>query len=462
MKTWRAIAAGLGSLALAGCTAAATQAADSIENGAWHVTLESGFMGVIELVLDFDETGDTITAHGDRENARRMASITARTGRPHPDWNARGGIASLQLDPGADGIYTGTLTTPFGATPLSVRFEDRSHFTGTLDSGSAIRGRLGGELPIRDYVPVADALVAAMHARLYDPSRLETRQWRAFEDKLTRLADLAEDDLTFFSGVYLAWDNAVFSHFRLWRPMISNADMFAAFETSAAEAPAARYETLEDGIGLITLDHFVGERVTAQVNAAFDAAAAAGVNKLVIDMRENGGGAFAALEVVDRLVAEDLEYGYFAGAPWWRQHDQAPTPAERASIAPFRGTTVAEFMDAVTADDLLVLRTQPQETRFEGEVAVLISGTTASAAELIAELLQRSGRATLIGTQTEGALLSGSFAELPDGFKLFLPVADYYTATGFRVEGHGLTPDIATAEGEDALATALAYLNRDH
>ena len=79
---------------------------------------------------------------------------------------------------------------------------------------------------------------------------------------------------------------------------------------------------------------------------------------------------------------------------------------------------------------------------------------------MIAELLQRSGRATLVGTQTAGQMLSGSFAELPDGFKLFLPVADYYTATGARVEGQGIAPDRVTTGDEDALTVAIDRLVR--
>ena len=85
---------------------------------------------------------------------------------------------------------------------------------------------------------------------------------------------------------------------------------------------------------------------------------------------------------------------------------------------------------------------------------MLTSSTTASAAELAADILQGSGRATLIGETTAGEMLSQKMFDVPGGFLLSLPIADYYSATNGRIEGVGVKPDIESG-ADAALEIAL-------
>ena len=85
---------------------------------------------------------------------------------------------------------------------------------------------------------------------------------------------------------------------------------------------------------------------------------------------------------------------------------------------------------------------------------MLTSADTASAAELAADALKASGRAVLIGEITAGEMLSQTLYDLPDGYLLALPIADYYSVTNGRIEGHGVSPHVAT-DAESAMETAL-------
>lgn len=105
------------------------------------------------------------------------------------------------------------------------------------------------------------------------------------------------------------------------------------------------------------------------------------------------------------------------------------------------------------------------------DVALLVDGSSRSAAELTPAALQESGRALVVGEHTAGAVLISQDSPLPDGGRLTLSRADYITAGGVRLEKRGVEPDIVvvrTAEERragldpalDAAIAALAEIAR--
>ena len=103
------------------------------------------------------------------------------------------------------------------------------------------------------------------------------------------------------------------------------------------------------------------------------------------------------------------------------------------------------------------------------DLAVLVDGTSRSAAELTPAALQEAGRAVVIGETTAGAVLISQDTALPDGGRLTLSRADFRTSGGVRLEKRGVVPDVvvATSAGEDGpgrdpvLEVAIAALVTD-
>jgi C-terminal processing protease CtpA/Prc len=102
----------------------------------------------------------------------------------------------------------------------------------------------------------------------------------------------------------------------------------------------------------------------------------------------------------------------------------------------------------------------PQRPTYKGLLYVLISDNTASAAELAAEAMQASGRATLIGEKTAGAMLSQKPYDLSNGWIIFLPFVDYVAKQSGSLEGKGIHPDIETS-ADQAMDRALTEINKN-
>lgn len=84
-----------------------------------------------------------------------------------------------------------------------------------------------------------------------------------------------------------------------------------------------------------------------------------------------------------------------------------------------------------------------RSARYSGRVAILTDRSTGSAAEIFSHVLQQYKRATVIGRGTAGAVIVSRSFPLPGGGRLQVPVSDYIGLDGQRLEGRGVTPDVA-------------------
>jgi carboxyl-terminal processing protease len=93
----------------------------------------------------------------------------------------------------------------------------------------------------------------------------------------------------------------------------------------------------------------------------------------------------------------------------------------------------------------------PRIGAYDGPVAVLVDGCSASCAEIFAGGLRDLGRARIFGTPTAGAALPAAVERLPNGDGFMYPVADYISRNGDRFEGEGVVPDVEAGYTRAAL-----------
>ncbi len=103
----------------------------------------------------------------------------------------------------------------------------------------------------------------------------------------------------------------------------------------------------------------------------------------------------------------------------------------------------------------------PEEFHYKGDIVILVNESSGSASELFTGILQRRGRATVMGTNTAGQVLLKSMFHFKDKSMVLL-----VTARGFHPDGtvfsfDGITPDEKiTGEEPDLIAYAADYLIR--
>jgi carboxyl-terminal processing protease len=112
----------------------------------------------------------------------------------------------------------------------------------------------------------------------------------------------------------------------------------------------------------------------------------------------------------------------------------------------------------------------PRAQTYDGPVAILVDGCSASTSEIFAGGFQDLGRARIFGTRTAGAALPSIFEKLPNGDGFQYAVANYVSEGGKPLEGRGVTPDTVAAltrrallEGHDpALDEAVAWIRAEN
>jgi len=197
--------------------------------------------------------------------------------------------------------------------------------------------------------------------------------------------------------------------------------------------PSVAYRLLEADptIGYIALSRFSGESGN-EVGAALQDLLAQGATRLVLDLRQNGGGLRdAAVDVADHFL------------------DNGPVLYLESQE---EGEIVYNATDETLAPD------QP--------LAVLIDGGTASASEIVAGALSDRQRATLIGSKSFGKGSVQLVFDLSDGSSVHVTSARWLTPNHRTLDGNGLEPDIAvTVTQEDidngrdpVLERAVQYL----
>lgn len=295
------------------------------------------------------------------------------------------------------------------------------------------------------YVEAALAINATMRANLYDPAELERPDYKDMESRLLDLARSSTTDEEFLAGFGSLWKSGPFSHVTL-QPARHTAEETAAYLDTLRVGDGAALSWQGDA-AVLSVKTMMGLDTIEQIDAAYDEIARHGASRLVIDLRGNGGGAFAVVPLIEHVLSEPFDAGSFVARRWNAENDRAPTPADLQQIVPWTGWSIRSFWADVTYTPLTRIRFEPRPDPYTGPVFVLIDRQTASAAEMAADALKASGRARLIGETTAGQMLSQKMFDIPGGFQLSLPIADYYSTANGRIEGQGVTPDVPTSPG---------------
>lgn len=196
------------------------------------------------------------------------------------------------------------------------------------------------------------------------------------------------------------------------------------------QARTVETKMLEDGIGYLAISEF--DSVTLdQYKEGMKTLADQGMEKLVVDLRNNPGG---NLDTVTDILDIMLPKG----------------------ISVYMEDKSGARKDFET----------DEENKFDKPLVVLVNGNSASASEIYAGAIQDFKAGTVIGTTTYGKGVVQQIFDLNDGTSVKLTIAEYFTPNGRNINEIGITPDIEceyeeneeNPEADNQLDKAIEYL----
>ena len=177
-------------------------------------------------------------------------------------------------------------------------------------------------------------------------------------------------------------------------------------EVTDVELPAVFSEMLDDKTGYIQITQFTGV-APQQYKDAFADLKEQGMQRLVVDLRDNPGGLLTSVcEILREILPEGL---------------------------------------IVYTEDKYGNR---EEEKCDGKkeldmpLAVLVNESSASASEIFAGAVQDYGIGKIVGTTTYGKGVVQELKQLSDGSAVKLTVSNYYTPKGNSINKVGIKPDV--------------------
>jgi carboxyl-terminal processing protease len=181
------------------------------------------------------------------------------------------------------------------------------------------------------------------------------------------------------------------------------------------------YGVIEDGIGYVRIDKFAEQTTDELIDAINDMTQNMGVEKLIFDLRSNGGGLLdQAISVANLFLPKDKLIVYTQGK-------------YTSSKKKFHAQTEPLFPN--------------------GDLVVLVNGGTASASEIVSGAIQDWDRGVILGSTTFGkGLVQQIFGSHSSEMRLKLTTAKYYIPSGRCIQ----KPERAKKHPEEELSEPVA------
>ena len=164
---------------------------------------------------------------------------------------------------------------------------------------------------------------------------------------------------------------------------------------------------LENNIGYIAISDFDGG-CADEFKQEYQELQKQGITKLIIDIRNNGGG------IVDEAI-------------------------DIAEMITEKGSTLLITTDKEEEEEVTVAKENPI---IDMPIVVLMNEYSASASEILAGALKDNNKATLVGTTTYGKGVIQELHQLSDGSGLKITTNEYFTPNHNKINEVGIEPDV--------------------
>ncbi|MFI0429414.1 S41 family peptidase [Mariniflexile sp. HMF6888] len=304
---------------------------------------------------------------------------------------------------------------------------------------------------------VSDSISQLMSKYHYNPKELKKDDYLVLEKKVKNLAKRVKTKEEFITGFNELWKDGPFSHVSLSFSERKANEMAEFVDTLRVGNQSVSLQWV-DKTAILTVNTMMGVDTKERVFEAYREISSNGAKSLIIDLRNNKGGTFAGVPLVSHVLTDSIDVGIFVSRKWWKNNTREPKLKDVENLKSWQGWSLKTFWNDIQEKPLTRVQFTPMYPHFNGHVYVLTSNKSASAAEFAIDALAHEEKVTIIGQTTAGEMLSQKMYDLPYGFQLSLPIAEYYSTRIGRIESKGVKPDISIDQSV-AMDLAISLAN---
>jgi len=418
--------------------------------------IDFGSGTVISTFLDVTAVNGQFTITSPRNADVRIMGGKARVGRLLGKAPKKGIIITIKGTQKTDSLFGDVNIPMFGKLKFKGIVRNEILSGELLNADGTSMGTIHGASSAEDkinYNGLYPKMMATILDNIYSKDVLQTKEWKKFEKKIEKLCNEAHDDIELFLGFNMLSPKLPFTHLTF---LIAQ-DTAEEKETVSTTKSVVFVEK-NDSTAYLQIKNFSSS--ADELAAALPGIVAnAAYKNLIIDLRDNGGGGIsAAFELAKYIVSEDLEVGYF---PTNKLPYSGYQPELFSTLPELQPKSTEEFGNELKrSPGVKLIFKKPANSVFTGKIYVLTNGNTASTCEPIVYALKSTKKATIIGEKTYGGMLAASPFVVSGKYMLMLPIADFYTYDGVRLDKVGVFPDIEV-KSEDAENKVLEMINSD-
>lgn len=431
--------------------------------GKWYVNFAHKDIGQAHTVIEFNTNSNNFTANS-RKNADKdiLGIWTSFLGRTFTKSLKNGSLLNIEK-----GVYevkndtlhlAGILVTPMGNFNLEGHIINNELYATLRNKSRGHLGTISGNrnipnLPLENYKQLFENAVSLTETKIFNKEILQSKEWKTFTKEMQKSVPKLQDDLEMVFAFFYRAEKLPFSHFALMKSFEENEKK----ETNKQQKSYLTLEEKNQKTAYLRITSFSG--TATEVDSIFTIIKQKGYQNLIVDLRNNAGGSIeAGMAFATNIIDKETFGGVFLTQKWFNNHKELPIPDDYKNLPHFTEANYDLIIEGIHQTEGLCLKILPKDAVYQGKLYVLTNRKTASTCEPIVYELKKQNRAVIIGETTAGAMLNGEIFDLDNGFKIFIPTADYYTSDGFKIDQNGVKPNIET-KSEEALNKAMNLLD---